>query len=146
MTVPEAVQLIIRAGNLARGGELFVLEMGEQVRIIDLARNMIRLSGHEVGKDISIEIVGPRSGEKLREELFGEDERPVSTEAARILKAERPPLDAEWVEALLARVERLVEQGDETFLAQQIAELAREARASAAKEVPGVHGPAESII
>jgi FlaA1/EpsC-like NDP-sugar epimerase len=146
MTVPEAVQLIIRAGNLARGGELFVLEMGEQVRIIDLARNMIRLSGHEVGKDISIEIVGPRSGEKLREELFGEDERPVSTEAARILKAERPPLDAEWVEALLARVERLVEQGDETFLAQQIAELAREARASAAKEVPGVHGPAESVI
>jgi FlaA1/EpsC-like NDP-sugar epimerase len=146
MTVPEAVQLIIRAGKLARGGEVFVLEMGEQVRILDLAHNMIRLSGQQVDREISIEIVGPRPGEKLREELFSEDERPMPTEAARILKAERPPLDPEWVESVLDRVERLVEQGDETFLAQQIAELARDARANAAKEAPGVHGPAESII
>src|SRR3954468_8515054 len=115
MTVPEAVQLIIRAGNLARGGEVFVLEMGEQVRIIDLARNMIRLSGHQVDRDIPIEIVGARPGEKLREELFNEDERPVPTDADRIMKAERPPLDPEWVEGVIERVERLVGQGEETF-------------------------------
>jgi FlaA1/EpsC-like NDP-sugar epimerase len=135
MTVPEAVQLIIRAGNLARGGEVFVLEMGEQVRIIDLARNMIRLSGQRVDRDIPIEIVGPRPGEKLREELFNEDERPVPTDADRIMKAERPPLDPEWVEGVIDRVERLVEQGDETFLAQHVAELAREVHAGDAKDL-----------
>jgi FlaA1/EpsC-like NDP-sugar epimerase len=132
MTVPEAVQLIIRAGNLARGGEVFVLEMGEQVRIIDLARNMIRLSGQ---RDIPIEVVGPRPGEKLREELFNEDERPVPTDADRIMKAERPALDPDWVEGVIDRVERLVEQGDETFLAQHVAELAREVHAGEPKDL-----------
>jgi FlaA1/EpsC-like NDP-sugar epimerase len=135
MTVPEAVQLIIRAGNLARGGEVFVLEMGEQVRIIDLARNMIRLSGQRVDRDIPIEIVGPRPGEKLREELFNDDERPVPTDADRIMKAERPPLDPDWVEGVIERVERLVEQGDETFLAQHVAELARAVHAGDANDL-----------
>jgi FlaA1/EpsC-like NDP-sugar epimerase len=135
MTVPEAVQLIIRAGNLARGGEVFVLEMGEQVRIIDLARNMIRLSGQRVDRDIPIEIVGPRPGEKLREELFNDDERPVPTDADRIMKAERAPLDPEWVEGVIERVERLVEQGDETFLAQHVAELARAVHAGDASDL-----------
>src|SRR5919201_7095931 len=64
MTIPEAVQLIIRAGNLSRGGEVFVLEMGDPVNIMDLAINMIRLSGHEPEKDIKIEIIGPRPKEK----------------------------------------------------------------------------------
>jgi FlaA1/EpsC-like NDP-sugar epimerase len=135
MTVPESVQLIIRAGNLARGGEVFVLEMGEQVRIIDLARNMIRLSGHRVDRDIPIEIIGPRPSEKLREELFNDGERLVPTGADRIMKAERPPLDPDWVESVIERVEQLVEQGDETFLAQHVAELAK-----------GVHtGPAKDL-
>ncbi len=135
MTVPEAVQLIIRAGNIARGGEVFVLEMGDQVRIIDLARNMIRLSGQEIDRDIPIEIIGPRPGEKLREELFNEGERPVPTDADRIMKADRAPLDPEWVEGVIERVERLVEQGDETFLAQQVAELASTVHAGAADDV-----------
>jgi FlaA1/EpsC-like NDP-sugar epimerase len=136
MTVPEAVQLIIRAGNIAqRSGDVFVLEMGEQVKIIDLARNMIRLSGQEVDRDIPIEIVGPRAGEKLREELFNEWERPVPTEADRIMKAERAPLDPDWVESVIERIERLVEQGDETYLAQQVAELTRMFHASPAKDL-----------
>jgi FlaA1/EpsC-like NDP-sugar epimerase len=135
MTVPEAVQLIIRAGNLATGGEVFVLEMGEQVRIVDLARNMIRLSGQQEGRDISIEIIGPRPGEKLREELFNDDERPVPTAADKILKAERPALEPEWVESVFERIERLVEQGDETFLAQHLSEVAKSARASIARDL-----------
>jgi FlaA1/EpsC-like NDP-sugar epimerase len=135
MTVPEAVQLIIRAGNLARGGEVFVLEMGEQVKIIDLARNMIRLSGQEVDRDIPIEIIGPRPGEKLREELFNEGERLVPTEVDRIMKAERPPLDPDWVDSVIDRIERLVEQGDETFLAQHVAELAKGVHAGPAKDL-----------
>jgi FlaA1/EpsC-like NDP-sugar epimerase len=126
MTIPEAVQLIIRAGNLGRGGDVFVLEMGDQVSIMDLAHNMIRLSGHEPEKDIKIEIVGPRPGEKLREELFNDGERPVPTEAERIMKAERPPLDPDWVESVLEQVERIVAEGDEAFLAERIAQLVKQ--------------------
>ena len=126
MTIPEAVQLIIRAGNLGRGGDVFVLEMGDQVSIMDLAYNMIRLSGHEPEKDVKVEIVGPRPGEKLREELFNDGERPVPTEAERIMKAERPPLDPDWVESVLEQVERIVAEGDEAFLAERIAQLVKQ--------------------
>jgi FlaA1/EpsC-like NDP-sugar epimerase len=126
MTIPEAVQLIIRAGNLGHGGEVFVLEMGDPVSIMDLAANMIRLSGQEPEKDVKIEIVGPRSGEKLREELFNENERPEPTDAERILMAVRPSLDPEWVEAVFDQVERLVSEGDEAFLAHRIAELVKQ--------------------
>jgi FlaA1/EpsC-like NDP-sugar epimerase len=125
MTIPEAVQLIIRAGNMAHGGEVFVLEMGEPVSIMELANNMIRLSGHEPERDIKIEIVGRRPGEKLHEELFNAGESPATTEAERILRAERPPLDPDWVESVFDQVERLVAEGDEAFLVDRIARLSR---------------------
>jgi FlaA1/EpsC-like NDP-sugar epimerase len=134
MTIPESVQLVIRAANMARGGETFVLEMGEQVKIIDLARNMIRLSGHEP-EEIPIEIVGRRPGEKLREELFARGERAVPTDADRILRAEREPLGPAWVEEVFGRVEQLVERRDEAYLAQALAELAREVFTSVSTEV-----------
>ena len=90
MTIPEAVQLVIQAGDLGAGaGEVFVLEMGEPVKIIDLARNMIRLAGYEPDTDIPIEIIGVRPGEKLHEELFNPDERPQPTTADRIVRAVR---------------------------------------------------------
>jgi FlaA1/EpsC-like NDP-sugar epimerase len=133
MTIPESVQLIIRAGRLASGGETYVLEMGEQVKIVDLARNMIRLSGQDPD-DVPIEFVGRRAGEKLREELFHAGERPVPTEADRILRADRPALDPEWVDSVFERVERLVEHRDEAFLAQTLGELAREAFGEPARE------------
>jgi FlaA1/EpsC-like NDP-sugar epimerase len=125
MTIPESVQLIIRAGRIASGGETYVLEMGEQVKIIDLARNMIRLSGQDP-EDVPIEIVGRRSGEKLREELFHPGERAVPTQADRILRADRPALDPEWVDLVFERVEQLVARRDEAFLAQTLGDLARE--------------------
>jgi FlaA1/EpsC-like NDP-sugar epimerase len=93
---------------------------------MDLARNMIRLSGQEPEKDIKIEIVGPRSGEKLAEELFNRGERPVPTGAERIMKAERPPLDPDWVENVLEQVERIVAEGDEAFLTERIGELVKQ--------------------
>ena len=140
MTIPEAVQLIIRSGDLGKGGEVFVLEMGEPVKILDLAQNMIRLSGQEPGVDIAIDIVGRRPGEKLHEELFNPDERPRPTPAEKILAAVRPPLDPDWVEEAFTRVEELVYHGDPTALAETVAALARERSLLA----PAAEGPPAS--
>jgi FlaA1/EpsC-like NDP-sugar epimerase len=70
MTIPEAVQLVLQAGTMGTGCEVFVLDMGEQIRVADLARDMIRLSGLEEGRDINISFTGLRPGEKMFEELF----------------------------------------------------------------------------
>ena len=94
MTIPEAVQLVIRAGSLGDGGEVYVLEMGDPVSIMALAREMIELSGLAPDEDIAIEIVGRRPGEKLHEELFNDYERPQLTPAEKIVRAEREPLDS----------------------------------------------------
>jgi FlaA1/EpsC-like NDP-sugar epimerase len=123
MTIPEAVQLIIRSGELATGGEVFVLEMGDPVKIIDLAANMIRLAGYEPDVDIAIEIVGRRPGEKIHEELFNPGERPQPTPAEKIVAAVQPPLEPEWVESAFARIEELVYGGDAAGLAGSVAEL-----------------------
>ena len=135
MTIPEAVQLIIRSGDLATGGEVFVLEMGDPVKIVDLARNMIRLSGKEPDVDIAIEFVGRRAGEKIHEELFEPGERPQPTPAEKILAAVRPQLDPGWVEGAFARIEELVYNGDAAGLAGAVAELSAE-RALAASGAP----------
>jgi len=135
MTIPEAVQLIIRSGDLATGGEVFVLEMGDPVKIVDLARNMIRLSGKEPDVDIAIEFVGRRAGEKIHEELFEPGERPQPTPAEKILAAVRPQLDPGWVEGAFARIEELVYNGDAAGLAGAVAELSAE-RALAASGPP----------
>lgn len=120
MTIPEAVQLIIRSGDLGRGGEVFVLEMGEPVKIIDLARNMITLAGLEPDVDIPIQITSPTAGEKLGEDLFNPDERPQPTSAEKIVRAERENMDPERVEEIFDEVERLISAGRPQALADLV--------------------------
>jgi len=87
MTIPEAVQLVIQAGSMANGGEVFILDMGQPVKIVDLAKDMIRLSGLEPDKDIKIKFTGIRPGEKLFEELLTAEEGAAATQHKRIFVA-----------------------------------------------------------
>jgi FlaA1/EpsC-like NDP-sugar epimerase len=123
MTIPEAVQLVIRSGSLGSGGEIFVLEMGEPVSILQLARAMIELSGLNPDEDIAVEIVGRRPGEKLHEELFNPYERPQPTPAEKILLAQRDPLDPGTVESMFGEIGLLVLESDAAGLAARVAEL-----------------------
>jgi FlaA1/EpsC-like NDP-sugar epimerase len=124
MTIPEAVQLIIRAGSLTEpSGEIFVLEMGEPIKILELAETMIRLSGLEPERDIAIEIVGARPGEKFHEELFNIYEHPQPTPAQRIQRAGHDRLDPAWVEKTFAEINLLVLEGDAAALAKTVSEL-----------------------
>jgi FlaA1/EpsC-like NDP-sugar epimerase len=92
MTIPEAVQLVLQAGSQGKGGEVFVLDMGEPVRIADLAADLIRLSGKQVGRDVEIRFSGTRPGEKLYEELFFSAEHASPTEHPKVLRAKNAAL------------------------------------------------------
>src|SRR5947209_12646630 len=94
--------------------------MGDPVRIMDLAETMIRLSGLEPGRDIAIEIVGARPGEKFNEDLANPYERMQPTAAQKILRAERDPLDPAWVEHTFSQINLLVLEGDAAGLAEHV--------------------------
>jgi FlaA1/EpsC-like NDP-sugar epimerase len=143
MTIPEAVQLVIRAGSLAQGGEVFVLDMGDPVSIMDLAKDMIRFAQLEPGKDIAIDIIGRRPGEKLHEELFNAYEQAEPTPAAKILRATRPAIDPAWVEDTFSQIGLLVLEGDAAALAETVAELAAVRAPSTPEEPP--REPAEPV-
>lgn len=106
MTIPEASRLVIQAGTLAKGGEIFVLDMGEPVKIVDLAKNLIKLSGYSE-EDISIEFTGIRPGEKMYEELLGEDEVHPGEVYKKIYVGRTREVDGEKVELLLGEFERI---------------------------------------
>jgi FlaA1/EpsC-like NDP-sugar epimerase len=112
MTIPEAVQLIIQAGAIGGRGQVYVLDMGEPVKIVDLADTMIRLSGKEPGRDIPVEFVGPRPGEKLHEELWSATETVSPSSHEAILLVTRPPIDQEWLEGELDELSHFVEAGE----------------------------------
>jgi FlaA1/EpsC-like NDP-sugar epimerase len=135
MTIPEAVQLIIQAGAIGESGEIYVLDMGAPVRIIDLAHNMIRLSGKEPDIDIEVEFIGVRPGEKLHEELWSREEDAEPTSHRKILRCASVPVDPVWLEDELADLERLVAAGETLEVVSRLRMMVRAPRrASAAVE------------
>jgi FlaA1/EpsC-like NDP-sugar epimerase len=113
MLVSEAVGLVLHAALLARGGDIFVLSMGDQIRVLDLARNLIRLSGFVPDEEIAIKVVGMRPGEKLSEELVGADEEAVPSCVDGILQVKpRRPRELALLRSQIGDLERLARGGD----------------------------------
>lgn len=126
MSIPEAAQLILQAGAMGEGGEIFILDMGEPIRIVDMARDLIRLHGLEPDKDVLIEFTGLRPGEKLYEELITSGEGIVSTSHKKILVLRGKTLDAA---ALLAQIESLLavaRQGDDEAIRRKLRDIVPE--------------------
>jgi FlaA1/EpsC-like NDP-sugar epimerase len=117
--------------------------MGEPVRIMDLAVNMIRLSGKEPGSEIPIEIVGPAPGEKLHEVLVGEGEVVTPTRHPKIDRISRPPVESAWLAEELSILERLVDDGDTLELVGELNRIVRDPRRATAAE-PSAQ-PAETL-
>jgi FlaA1/EpsC-like NDP-sugar epimerase len=111
MTIPEAVQLVLQAGALGRGGEVFLLDMGEPIRIVDIASDLIRLSGLTVGNEIQIKFTGMRPGEKLYEEMFFSAENVVPTDHPKVLRARNGILP----EGVMRRIQALVGAADTEY-------------------------------
>ena len=118
MSIPEAAQLVMQAGLMGNGGEIFVLDMGESVKIADLAKDMIRLSGLHV-EDVKIEYVGLRPGEKLYEELLADDEHTLPTPHEKLRIASARVVDATWVGNLLLWIKTL-QSADETMIKTEL--------------------------
>jgi FlaA1/EpsC-like NDP-sugar epimerase len=146
MTIPEAVSLVVQAGAIGGRGQVFVLDMGEPVRIMDLAESMIRLSGREPGRDVAIEVIGARPGEKLHEELWSGGEAVSPSAHPAILTVTRPEIDAAWLESELGELERLVEAGATLDLVGRLAAMVREPRrGGAAADTAGAASTAETV-
>jgi FlaA1/EpsC-like NDP-sugar epimerase len=143
MTIPEAVALVIQAGAIGGRGRILVLDMGDPIRIVDLARNMIRLSGKEPDRDIQIAFIGARPGEKIHEELFAEGETWKPTTHPKIVALDVSPVDRAWLEGKLDELERLVENGDTLELVGRLAAIVREPQRISA-EMPAAPAPAPS--
>ena len=130
MTIPEAAQLVIQAGGVGDSGDIFVLDMGEPVRILDLAHDMLRLSGREPERDIEVRVVGIRPGEKLHEQLFDDDEIVDRFDAGhdKLQRARRSRIDAEWLASRLGEIQGLLDAGDGSGAAALVIETARAPR------------------
>ncbi len=135
MTIPEAVSLVVQAGAIGGRGQVFVLDMGDPVKIVDLAQNMIRLSGKvprlpdeavSGQRDIAIRFIGSRPGEKIHEELWSGNEALGETAHPKIRRLSRPPVDPDWLAAQLVELERLADEGDTLEVVGKLGAMVRE--------------------
>ena len=140
MTIPESVQLVLQASHLGRGGEVFVLDMGEQVKVVDLARNMIVLSGLVPDQDIQIVYSGLRPGEKLHEELFDEREQVEPTSHIKIRRAISPP-ETQWdrLDQAIAALETAVSHGDDDELIRRLKEAVPTYTPTSSSSIAHIH-------
>jgi len=125
MTIPEAASLVVQAGAMGGRGQVYVLDMGEPVRILDLAKQMIRLSGKRED-EIPIVFTGARPGEKIHEVLWNEGEMVGPTSNPKIMRAARAVIDHEWLEESLAELERLADEGATVDVVAKLAAMVKE--------------------
>jgi len=126
MTIPEACQLVLEAGVIGEGGEIFIFDMGESVRILDIAKKMVKLSGLQLGKDIQISFTGLRPGEKLYEELLASTENTQPTHHEKIMIAKVRVYDYDQVSQQLVNLKQVLSLGDENRIVSKIKELVPE--------------------
>ncbi len=126
MTIPEAVSLVLEAGLMGQGGEIFIFDMGESVKILDLANKMLKLSGLEPGRDIDIKFTGLRPGEKLYEELLANEELTIPTHHPKILVAKVRPIDKDTAISLTTNLIALIDSQDNELLVKSIKEIVPE--------------------
>lgn len=123
MTIPEACQLVLEAGFMGNGGEIYVFDMGDSVKVLDVAINLIRLSGLEPHKDIKIKYIGLRPGEKLYEELFSKDEPMIPTHHPKISIAQVPDSDFEKINTKIDKILGSLNKMSETSVIEGMQEI-----------------------
>jgi FlaA1/EpsC-like NDP-sugar epimerase len=127
MTIPEASSLVVQAGAMGGRGQVYVLDMGEPVRILDLAKQMIRLSGRDESQ-VPITFTGVLAGEKIHEVLWNEGEMVGPTSHPKIMRAARAAIDHEWLDECLTELERLVEEGETLEIVSKLGAMVKEPR------------------
>ena len=120
MLIPEASILVLQAGAMGQGGEVFVLDMGKPIKIVDLAREMIKLSGYEPDKDIAIVFTGIRPGEKLFEEILTAEEETVATQNRKIFKAKLSEVNSSLLESKIEKLNFLSRKEDKEKIKQEL--------------------------
>ena len=118
MTIPEACELVLHAGAMGKGGEIFVFDMGEPVKILDLARRMIKLSGLDPLTDIKIVYTGLRPGEKLYEELLSDDAKTLPTHNEKIMISKDPNMEFQDIEKFTNHIIRAALRGEKVEVVQ----------------------------
>jgi FlaA1/EpsC-like NDP-sugar epimerase len=126
MTIPEACQLVLEAGYMGKGGEIFIFDMGKSVKIIDLAKKMIRLSGLTLGKDIQIVYTGLRPGEKIFEELLNDNENTIPTHHSKIMIGKVRSYDFENVKTNITELLNLYSDQNPTAIVAKMKQIVPE--------------------
>lgn len=126
MTIPEACELVLQAGTMGKGGEIFVFDMGEPVKIIDLAKRMIKLSGLEPDVDIKIIFTGLRPGEKLYEELLSDKSRTLPTHHQKIMIAKDETIPYEQIETLTEKISSEAKKDNKIQVVKILKEIVKE--------------------